>query len=225
MEIASQTAAATGQSARVTAPAGSARSVISSDFDTFLKMLTAQIQNQDPLNPTPSDEFAVQLATFSAVEQQVRTNDLLTALGAQMGTGGLAQVAGWVGMEARAAAPVRFNGTPVTLVPDPAPGADRTELVIRNEAGREVGRMAVPPTREPLIWAGVGPNGNPYLRGVYSFELVSFVQGVPVSSSVPEAYGRVREVRIEGGQAMLMMDSGALVPASEATALRQPDTA
>lgn len=46
----------------------------SSDFETFLKMLTTQIKNQDPLNPMEGTEFAVQLATFSGVEQQVMTN-------------------------------------------------------------------------------------------------------------------------------------------------------
>ena len=56
-----------------------APNVISSDFETFLKMLTVQMENQDPLNPTDSSEYAMQLATFSGVEQQVLTNDLLNA--------------------------------------------------------------------------------------------------------------------------------------------------
>jgi len=38
-------------------------------FETFLKMLTAQIQNQDPMNPIASSDDAIQLATFSSVEQ------------------------------------------------------------------------------------------------------------------------------------------------------------
>ena len=46
-------------------------SALSSDFETFLRMLTTQLQNQDPLNPVDSADFAVQLATFSSVEQQV----------------------------------------------------------------------------------------------------------------------------------------------------------
>lgn len=53
------------------------RNALSSDFETFLKMLTTQMENQDPLNPVDSAEFAMQLATFSGVEQQIRTNDIL----------------------------------------------------------------------------------------------------------------------------------------------------
>ena len=47
-------------------------SAISSDFETFLKMLTAQMENQDPLNPLDSQDFATQLATFSGVELKGR---------------------------------------------------------------------------------------------------------------------------------------------------------
>ena len=57
--------------------ANTTASKISSDFETFLKMLTAQISNQDPLNPIDASDYSTQLATFSGVEQQVLTNDLL----------------------------------------------------------------------------------------------------------------------------------------------------
>jgi flagellar basal-body rod modification protein FlgD len=93
--------------------------VISSDFETFLKMLTAQAQYQDPLDPIDSSQYASQLAQFSAVEQQVLSNDLLTALVGQMGTTNMAQLAGWVGIDARSTAPVSFDGSPVTLQAQP----------------------------------------------------------------------------------------------------------
>jgi len=57
-----------------TAAPTTTRTEISSDFETFLRMLTVQMQNQDPLNPVDSSDYAVQLATFSSVEQQVQTN-------------------------------------------------------------------------------------------------------------------------------------------------------
>jgi flagellar basal-body rod modification protein FlgD len=198
------------------------RSGISSDFETFLKMLTAQIQNQDPLNPTPSDEFAVQLATFSSVEQQVQTNDLLKAMSAQFTAMGMAQFASWVGMEGRTAAPARFDGTPITLAPNPVLGADRAELVVRNANGTEIERRAVPVTADQIEWTGIGTSGSPYLHGVYSFELVSFQAGVPIHSATVEAYSEIVEVRGESGGTVLVLASGAEVPAAQITALRQP---
>ena len=69
---------------------------ISSDFDTFLRMLTVQVQNQDPLNPVDATDYATQLATFSGVEQQVLTNDLLTGLQDLLGGGSLQQMGGFM---------------------------------------------------------------------------------------------------------------------------------
>ena len=90
---------------------------VNSDFEMFLKMLTAQMRYQDPLNPVDSTDYATQLATFSGVEQAVLTNDLLKSLGAQMSVNGLTDMAAWVGKEARVAAPAYFDGEPIALFP------------------------------------------------------------------------------------------------------------
>ena len=50
---------------------------IGEEFDTFLTLLTAQIRNQDPLAPLDSTQFVEQLATFSSVELQAKSNGLL----------------------------------------------------------------------------------------------------------------------------------------------------
>lgn len=89
---------------------------ISTDYQMFLKMLTAQMKNQDPLNPIDSTDYATQLATFSGVEQQVKTNDLLTSLTGQLGVSGMGQLASWVGMEARAAVAVPYQGDRKSVV-------------------------------------------------------------------------------------------------------------
>ncbi|MCH5375599.1 MAG: flagellar hook assembly protein FlgD, partial [Planctomycetes bacterium] len=92
-------------------------SVLTSDFNTFLKMLTAQARNQDPLEPLDSTQYASQLAQFSMVEQQVKTNDSLNLLSGQFGVSNMAALASWVGMEARAATTAYFDGSALTLSP------------------------------------------------------------------------------------------------------------
>ena len=63
------------------------------NFDQFLKLLVAQMQNQDPLNPTDSSQFTNQLVQFANVEQNIRSNSLLeTISGGQ--TAGLMRDAG-----------------------------------------------------------------------------------------------------------------------------------
>ena len=99
--------------AAASAPRKSA--AISSDFETFLKMLTVQMQNQDPLNPIDSTDYAVQLATFSGVEQQVRTNQILSDLSELLGGSGLGQAAQWIGKDVLAVTPASFAGDPLTI--------------------------------------------------------------------------------------------------------------
>lgn len=53
---------------------------LTDDFSTFLTLLTAQLQNQDPLDPMDSAEFTNQLVQFSSVEQSIATNKNLEKL-------------------------------------------------------------------------------------------------------------------------------------------------
>src|SRR5919108_4942353 len=66
-----------------TSQSANARTRLSDNYDTFLVLLTAQLQNQDPLAPMDSTQFTQQLVQFSQVEQQIRTNEQLTGLVAQ----------------------------------------------------------------------------------------------------------------------------------------------
>lgn len=209
----------TGRATMPTAPASGA-SGISSDFNTFLQMLSVQMQNQDPLNPIESSDFAVQLATFSSVEQQVLTNDLLSALGEQLTLGNVAEMANWVGKDVRSMMPAFFDGAPVTLVPNPSALADRVELVVRNDTGQIVGTTAIPVSAAPLDWAGVDTTGNALPKGAYSFQVVSYANGDIIMQEPAEVYGQVQEVRNDNGDLVLVMDGNIVVPAKSVTAIR-----
>lgn len=62
---------------RIDTPPASAESL---DYDAFLQLLIAQLENQDPLKPMESTEYVAQLATFSQVEQTIKTNENLDNL-------------------------------------------------------------------------------------------------------------------------------------------------
>ncbi|WP_368185800.1 flagellar hook capping FlgD N-terminal domain-containing protein [Aestuariibius sp. HNIBRBA575] len=216
MEVNSAGASTTTHSATT-----NATSSVSSDFETFLKMLTVQMQNQDPLNPVDSSDYAVQLATFSGVEQQVLTNDLLSALSGQLAASGMSDMASWVGKEARAIAPAEWDGTnSVTVSPNPLTVADRTELVIRDRWGSEVDRREIPATTDPYEWDGLDSNGTPLPTGLYSFELANFSGDDLVTQDPVEVYTEVMEVQSNGHQTVLLLSSGVHVAASGVTALR-----
>lgn len=198
--------------------------MISSDFETFLTMLTVQMENQDPLNPIESTDFAVQLATFSGVEQQVQTNDLLEAMSARLGAMSMSDLAGWVGMEARAVGPALFDGSPVTLKPEPASGAERTFVVVRDAAGSMVDRIEIPVSDQPLQWAGVGPGGAAMPSGHYTFNLQSLSQDKVLADEPMAVFAEVVEARVEDGETILVLEAGNEVAASQIDALRAPDT-
>jgi flagellar basal-body rod modification protein FlgD len=218
MDVTSATSLATASPTAT----GTTSSKISSDFDTFLRMLTVQMQNQDPLNPIDSADYAVQLATFSGVEQQVRTNQLLADMQGKFSQLGMAEMASWIGKEARSPAPVRYDGTPVTLSPNPAVGANRAVLSVTDAQGNLVSREEIPVSAEPYQWLGAGIDGNPLPPGTYSIALES-LNGETVMATTPvEHYARVVEARGGPSGTKLVLAGGVEVLASDVTALREP---
>lgn len=199
------------------------RAVLSSDFETFIKMLTTQAEYQDPLEPLDSSEYAAQLAQFSMVEQQVLSNDLLTALSASLGGGAMGQLAGWIGMEARTTEPVLFGGAPITVLPESVPNAAQTVLAVRDANGTIIDRYALPPDADGVQWAGVRSDGTPLPAGLYQFETEAFDDaGEPLQTVAAASYGRITEVRTEGTEGRVVFAGGVEVAASQITALREP---
>lgn len=192
-----------------------------SDYETFLTLLTAQLKHQDPLDPADSSEFAVQLATFSGVEQQVQTNDLLSSVLARMAVSGMGEMAAWVGKEARAAVSGYFDGSPITISPNPAVVADRAELVVSDEDGNEVQRLSIPVSSEPIEWAGVTTDGGPLPNGLYRFEVASYSQDAEILREDAELYATVEEVRAQDGETYLILEGGVPVASGSITALRE----
>jgi flagellar basal-body rod modification protein FlgD len=69
-----------GSTGSSNASTSAARQGIADNFDTFLQLLTTQLKNQNPLDPLDTNAFTQQLVQFSSVEQQLKTNDFLSAL-------------------------------------------------------------------------------------------------------------------------------------------------
>jgi len=212
----------TGLNSQHTAGSNQGATAISSDFETFIKMLTVQMENQDPLNPVDGSDFAVQLATFSNVEQQVLTNNLLTSLSEQIGAQSVSQLSGWVGMEARAQMPVEFSGAPVTLSLQPDQAADTAELVVKNKYGTEVARQSVTLQSGEFDWAGVDDQGNPLPYGTYEISVESFTADELTATQPVEVHAIIVEARNDYGAPALLMSSGQTVSASQILGLSDP---
>lgn len=219
-----EVSAASSVATTTAVPSTTGGTSLTSDFDTFIKLLTAQAKYQDPTEPMDNTEYASQLAEFSMVEQQVLTNDNLeTALG-QLGLGNMAALTGWVGMEVRAATAANFDGTnPINVAPNPAAAADEVTLIVSNEDGDEINRIALPVSAEPYDWDGTNFAGDIVPAGAYSFVVESKVNGEVVLEDLAEVYTSVRETRMQGNDVVLINETGAAILATTVTALRDPD--
>src|ERR1700716_3047093 len=70
----------TTSSGSKTTTSSTATAGIADNFQTFLTLLTTQLQHQNPLDPLDTNQFTAQLVQFAGVEQQLKSNDQLTSL-------------------------------------------------------------------------------------------------------------------------------------------------
>lgn len=189
------------------------------DFETFLKMLTAQIKAQDPLNPMEGADFAVQLATFSGVEQQVQTNDLLERLvGASSGQS-ISAYSDWIGKQVRTKGQVYFGDDPLTMDISPSPTADKAVLVTLDQFGRRVQSEDIGTGAGLVDWFGADAAGERLQKGMYSFVLESYRGDKLISSDKVAAYSAVYEVQQKDGKISFVLSGGATASPEDVDAL------
>ncbi|SDH31487.1 flagellar hook capping FlgD N-terminal domain-containing protein [Alloyangia pacifica] len=198
-------------------------SVLTSDFDTFLRMLTTQAQNQDPFNPVDATEYASQLASFSAVEQQVLTNKLLTGLVERVTGEGFERMASWIGLETLAPGAAYLDGAGVALTFDPVEEDESAVLVLRDATGALRNRISLAAGQKSYVWDGTDLSGSQLPAGVYGAALELSREGVVVETRDARSYMRIDEVRRDGASYLLTLQGGGHMDVSEVAALRRPE--
>ena len=201
------------------AATGSTKSLkqLTSNFDTFLNLLTTQLKNQDPLEPMDSNEFTQQLVQFSQVEQQINANQNLESL--------ISLTKGSIASDA-----VSYLGKTLTLTDGMASlangaatwayslndDADKVRLMVLNEKGKPVyaGNGETAAGAHAFNWNGEDNLGNKVPVGAYTLKVIATNGDAPVASQVL-SQGVVSEVDLTGNEPLLML--GALgVPLSKA---------
>ncbi len=119
-----------------TGSADTSAATLSDNFDTFLTILTAQIQNQDPLEPMDSGEFTSQLVQFSGVEQQIRANKQLETLISTTRSSAGASLSGYLGQEAEIdSSGAAYSGDPIHWRYMVGEGATDVTVTVTNAEG------------------------------------------------------------------------------------------
>lgn len=95
----SQAPPVSGNSSSASQQIANASNSLASDQTTFLKLLTTQLRNQDPLSPMDTNAFTQQLVAMTGVQQQILSNQLLQQM--VSGQGGLGNSVGLIGKEVK----------------------------------------------------------------------------------------------------------------------------
>lgn len=149
----------------------------------FLKMLTVQLQNQDPLNPMDNAAMTSQLAALNTVDGINRLNNSVNSLVAQMQSANFMNLSSSVGKTAMAAgSDLYFGGQPVYMTARLANPASSLQALIKDASGAVVNQIdfgAVGAGDTDFIWDGYTDAGELASNGYYELELVaSDSQGV-----------------------------------------------
>ncbi|HTV17913.1 MAG TPA: flagellar hook capping FlgD N-terminal domain-containing protein [Polyangiaceae bacterium] len=189
--------------------------------EAFLKLLVAQLQNQDPLNPQENYEFVAQLAQFSSLEQSIGINDRLDALALQNQGLQNSQIVGLVGKEATVKGDiVTLSGqgaiVPISYTLDDA--AEESTIVIRDAAGRTVRTIPVAAKAEGTVtvsWNGQSDAGKPMPAGPYKVTVTAKdADGKPVALT-QQSKGQIEAVSFDRGFPVLHLDSGVAAPVGD----------
>lgn len=169
--------------------ASQAGTKLAQDFDTFLVLLTAQLQHQDPLEPLDSNEFTAQLVQFTGVEQSIATNRNLETLVGLLSAQSENGLFSYIGQKATAfSATVNLNGTnQPEWVYDLGANAAESKLIIEDATGKTVAEFdgAKDAGRHSFIWSGIDRFGERLPSGRYTLKVeAKTVENVAVASDI-----------------------------------------
>jgi len=204
----------------------SASQQLAGNFDTFLQLLTTQLQNQDPLSPMDSTQFTQQLVAFSSVEQQINTNNNLKSLIA-------------LNLSQQASAAVNYIGHSVVMTSGKgslangnvdwtynlsAPSAGTT-LTVTNSAGQVVYSQSGSTTagNNDFEWDGKDASGNQLPDGQYTLAVnATATDGSAVTSTIASK-ALVTAVDMSGSTPQLILSSME-IPLSEVSLVGSMDS-
>jgi flagellar basal-body rod modification protein FlgD len=158
-----------------------ASSQIAGNFQSFLQLLTTQLQNQNPLSPLDTNQFTQQLVEFAGVQQQLNTNDSLATLVSLQQTAQSTQALGFVGKTAvvnGSTAPLTGGSSTTSSSATwllSVPTASTVNITITGSNGQTVFSgtyNATAGNSQPFSWNGQGNDGTQYPDGSYTLTAV-----------------------------------------------------
>ena len=144
---------------------------IAGNFQTFLSLLTTQLQNQNPLSPLDTNQFTQQLVEFAGVEQQLKTNDSLASLVSLQQSAQASQALEYVGKTAVVKGSTTYMNNSSAVWELDVPSAATLNITIANSTGQTVYSgtySANAGNNQPFSWNGQGSDGTQWPDGSYT---------------------------------------------------------
>ena len=148
---------------------------IAQNFDQFLRLLTTQLKNQNPLEPLDTNQFTQQLVQFAQVEQQINMNQQLTTLVAMQKATQANTAMSFLGSTAT------VDGTTTKLTNGSAswnfavdkPSTATVNIKSANGALAYTGSFSLSPGAQNFAWDGRGNNTVKWPDGDYTLSVIA----------------------------------------------------
>jgi len=195
-----------------------ATSELTGNIDTFLKLLTTQLRNQDPTDPMDPNEMVGQLSQFAMVEQQIAVNRHMNSLISLQRSAVMLDAAGLVGqtveVESRSLE-LRGGATQALALPSADGAVGQVRIAITNQAGDKVREAVVPldANGSSWTWDGRTDAGRAAADGTYSVTVAGLDSSGRSRRNITSAVsGTVTSIERSGDLAMLALGN-LVVPA------------
>lgn len=194
--------ASSGSSSSGTSDNGAAG--IADNFQSFLTLLTTQLQHQNPLDPLDTNQFTAQLVQFAQVEQQLKTNDQLTSLltleKSAQSTEALAFVGQTVAVDGSTA---HFDGHATWNLD--APTDTNAVITITDKSGQTAysGNFSIGSGNASFVWDGKGNDGTTWPAGDYKMTVTAKDNSGNSVAVSTEVQGRVDSVDLTASPPLL----------------------
>lgn len=214
-----QTGTSSGSSATAASTSG-----LLTDYNLFLKLLTTQMTNQDPLDPMDTSEYTQQLVQYSQVEQSIQQTGALGDILSQLLSQQMAQASNYIGREARFDSAVSGLGdAPAkwTYYVDGTPAS--VSATIKDSLGSTVATVTLDPTtaQGSYEWDGTKTDGSKAAAGAYTISINALAQDGSALDTTINSVGVVNDV-VTDGSSILLGVNGIRLSASGLVALTKP---
>lgn len=217
--ITSQKETAANAAATTKATNATSISSVTGNFNTFLKILTTQLKNQDPTAATDPNQFTQELVQFSGIEQQINTNSKLDQLISAANPNGITPLLSYIGktIEASANDQIVVQGGKANCSYTLAGAAQAVTLSVVNSAGKTVATMngSVLNGVNRIAWNGKQADGTAAPDGVYTLKVdAKDATGKAIKVSDIDLIGAVTGIQTESDGTTTLAIGGAHVKAA-----------